>query len=309
MNKVYEIVTEKVLAAMAAGNVPWRKPWKDDGTGCFLPMSVSMSTRRPYRGVNVFLLAMAAMEAGYKSKWWGTYEQIQKHGGQVRKGAKSTLVIFWKRTESKRENEDGDEETRRGFMLRYFSVFNAEQADWTDECPEWLKDKPAPEQPDAGEAPEPLPIEKAESIVSGYEGAPPIKYNGSSAFYSPSKDIIGMPQRKSFGSPEEFYSTLFHEMTHSTGHAKRVGRDGVTENHFFGDEAYSKEELVAEMGAAFLCAEAGIENAAVLENSAAYLRHWTFKLKQEPKLVVQAAAQAQRAVDHVLGRKFEKEAE
>src|SRR3990167_1871542 len=297
MANVYEIVTEKVLAAMAAGVAPWRQVGRSvDGAG-----PRSMSTRREYRGCNVVLLSIAAVVEGYSSPWWGTYEQVKGLGGQVRSGQKSTLVVFWKRTERRQENEDGEEETRRGFLLRYFSVFSEQQCDWPD-------GSPFATEPDDG-APRVEPIEAAQSVWSGYEGAPELRHSGDRAYYSPKDDVVAMPPRDSFESSEYYYSVLFHEGTHSTGHAKRLGRDGIVEladgGHGFGSESYAKEELVAELGAAFLCAAAGIENAATLEVSAAYLRHWSERLRSDPKLFVRAAAQAQRAADHILGCKFE----
>lgn len=309
MANVYEIVTEKVLAALESGVAPWRKTWRGSSGSPGLP--ASMSTRRPYRGANVFLLWVAAATAGYSSRWWGTYEQVRRLGGQVRKGERSTLVTFWRRTERKveveDEDEDGGEEVRGGFVLRYFAVFNEQQADWPD-------GSPFAEPAEEGSEEEKLSrrLESAEEVLRGYRGGPPIAHGGDVAAYNILTDTIRMPGFDDFESPEAYYSTCFHEVTHSTGHAKRLGREGVKDlgpGHGFGSESYAREELVAEMGAAFLCAEAGIENAAVLENSAAYLRNWASRLRSDPRMFVTAAAQAQKAADHVLGRKFEQNGE
>lgn len=302
MATVYEIVTEKILAALAAGVAPWHKTWSCPGGGGSMP--TSMSTKRAYRGANVFLLWVAAGPAGYGSRWWGTYDQIKARGGQVRKGERSTLVIFWKRIERRAEGEDGDDEkVTRGFLLRYFAVFNEQQADWPDGSP---FAEPAEEGTD--EEKRSRRLESAEEVVRGYKDGPPIQHGGDRAYYAPATDVIRLPEFDSFESPESYYSTAFHEVTHSTGHAKRLGREGVVDlgpGHRFGSESYAKEELVAELGAAFLCAEAGIENAATLESSAAYLKNWSSKLRSDPRLFVSAAAQAQRAADLVLGTKFE----
>ena len=137
--------------------------------------------------------------------------------------------------------------------------------------------------------------------------SPPIHHGGSRACYQPSNDEVHMPDRERFDSSEEYYSTLFHELVHSTGHASRLGRTGITETIVFGSRTYSKEELIAEMGATFLCGHTGIENA-VIDNSASYLASWLGRLRNDSRLVVQAAAQSQKAVDYVLDQREEKKA-
>jgi len=283
---VYEIVTAQILEQLEAGTVPWHQPWR---ASAGLPMS--MSTRKEYRGINPFLLAITANAKGYSSPFWGTYKVISELGGQVRKGEKSTLVVFWK-TYNKTETDDqGDERESKRFVLRYFSVFNAEQADG---LPAWCH--PALEEISN----DVQPIEACESIVSGYVGRPMIQHRGAQASYSPHHDVVTMPARETFKTAEGYYSTLFHELGHSTGHAKRLARPTLMEFHRFGDESYSKEELVAEMGAAMLCGLAGIEQTTV-PMSAAYVASWLKVLRGDSKLVVQAAAQAQRAADLIAG--------
>jgi len=290
---VYADVTATITEMLEAGVVPWRKPW--NAAGC-LPLS--MSTGRPYRGINPFLLSVAG--AGLTSPWWGTYGQIAKQGGQVRKGEQSTLVVLWRTGSKTVENDDGEEETKAWATLRHFRVFNALQADGLDD--KWLRRPLAPGEEEAG----PIdPIEAAETLLESYvaEG-PTLGHGGVAAFYSPIRDHIQLPPRDAFVSPEAYYSTAFHEATHSTGHASRLGREGVVEGHRFGDALYAAEELVAEMGAAMACGIAGIDQADTLPSSAAYIANWLKVLRDDPKMVVRAAAAAQKAVDLIAGVSF-----
>lgn len=283
---VYAEVTRAIVDQLEAGVVPWHRPWNAEQG-----LPVSMSTRRSYRGVNVFLLGMAGQAAGYSSSWWGTYKQIGELGGQVRKGEKSSVVVFWKVFERKATSE----ERARGLvkvrvpMLRHFNVFNACQADGLG----------------AGFYGAPAstvlqPVAECERIVSQWVGRPLVVHGGDRAFYSPGLDRVQVPAREAFESADGYYSTLFHELTHSTGHASRLARPTLLEAHAFGDESYSKEELVAEMGAAMLSGVAGIEQLTVPQ-SAAYIASWLRALKGDPRLVIGAAAQAQKAADMILG--------
>lgn len=286
---VYSIVTETVLAALEAGTVPWRKPWASAGT-----FPLSMSTKKAYRGINVLLLSLAG--AQYASPWWGTYKKIAEMGGAVRRGESSTMVTFWKKLRITEKDEDGAETKRDIFMLRYYRVFNADQADWTEGR------KPAsPERPDN----EVDPLAGAEAIIAGYRNGPSVTRKLSDrAFYTPHDDSIVLPELSQYESASEFYSTAFHELTHSTGHSSRLDRDGFRTFGHFGDTNYSKEELIAEMGAAFLCGIAGIDPDTTLPNSAAYLASWLKVLRGDRKLIVHAAAAAQRAADHICGVSF-----
>lgn len=286
MANVYEIVTDKVIEMLESGTAPWRKPWASTDAG--LPRS--MSTGKPYRGVNPFLLNMSAMAGSYGSPWWGTYRQIAERGGQVRKGEKSTLVVFWKFLDVVRPDADtGEPRSDRVPMLRYFSVFNAEQSDAGLRLPS------LPETVDRE------PLEDCEGIVRGYlSTGPSFTTGGDRAYYSPAADRVVVPTIGDHRSAEAYYSTLFHELTHSTGHRDRLARQGVIEGHKFGDALYSKEELIAEMGAAMLCGIAGIENV-TLANSAAYLASWLRVLRGDTRMVVTAAASAQKAADLIRG--------
>ncbi len=270
---VYEIVTDRILQMLKDGVVPWRQPWVTS-------TPKNLVSKKPYRGVNIFLLGASR----FASSWWVTYKQATAKGGQVRKGEKSTPVIFWKVLDSKKKPGE------KTFILRYYNAFNVTQCD-NLKYPEEAESTPF------------NPIQECEQIVSGYANAPSFDHNGSRACYAPAIDHISMPVRESFAKVEEYYSTLFHEMTHSTGAQKRLDRKGITDPIRFASHDYSFEELIAECGAAFLCSKAGIENR-TLENSAAYIASWCKKLKDEPKWIVDAAASAAKASDHILGIKY-----
>src|SRR5216683_4727238 len=270
---VYEIITNQILAELERGEVPWRKPWRS------LPPA-NLITKKPYRGINVFLLAFA----GYGSQFWLTYRQAQALGGNVRRGEHGTKIVFWKCNTRETESADGEIEERKSAFLRYYTVFNLEQ---TEGLKALLRLPPA------------FPIESAEEIVKGMPN-PPAFEQDSRAAYIPSTDTVTMPSRAAFDSQAEYYSTLFHELTHSTGHPKRLGREGIEKIQPFSSEDYSKEELVAEMGSAMLCGIAGIEQATIT-NSAAYLQSWIKRLKADSRLVVTAASAAQKAADYIRG--------
>jgi antirestriction protein ArdC len=266
---VYEIVTSRILAELEKGQVPWRT----------LPPA-NLVSKKPYRGINVFLLALA----GYGSQYWLTYRQAQALGGNVRKGEHGTKIVFWKFDKYEAETADGEAEQRTSAFLRYYTVFNLEQ---TDGLKALLALPPARR------------IESAEAIVKGMPNPPAFAQDFQAAFI-PSTDTVTMPSRTAFESQAEYYSTLFHELTHSTGHAKRLAREGFDSPQKFGSESYSREELIAEMGSAMLCGVAGIEQATVA-NSAAYLQAWIARLKADSRLVVQAASAAQKAADYIRG--------
>ncbi len=279
---VYEVVTERILAALEKGVVPWRMPWRKRGMD---NTPKNLHSKKAYRGVNIFLLGAQ----GYASPYWLSYKQCAAKGGQVRKGEKSTPVIFWKVQDHKTKvTRSGSPEKQ--FILRYYNVFNVAQCDGLN----------LPEEPKVAEEPTFNPIEECEKIVRAYKTMPGMDHGGDRACYSPSFDRIHMPFRETFNTPEEYYSTLFHEMTHSTGHTDRLNREEIMRWTGFGSHNYSFEELVAECGAAFLCAQAGILDT-TLDNSAAYIDHWVAKLKREPKWIVDASGKAAKAADYILG--------
>lgn len=270
---IYEMVTNQIVEQLEAGVIPWRKPWRNGG-------AVNWKTQQPYRGINTMLL----VEGEY-----ATFKQITEAGGKVKKGSKGSIVIFWKWLD--KENEEG--KTEKIPLLRYYKVFEINQ-----QVEGLVSKRKIQEQTHD-------PLEKCEEIKKGYINCPSYSFlRDGGAWYKPSTDHINVPPMKDFENVEEFYSTLFHEMAHSTGHVSRLKREGVTETVFFGSETYSKEELVAEMTATMLCGVAGIEQA-TLKNSASYINSWLSKLKEDKKLLVQAAGQAQKASDLILGVQWE----
>jgi antirestriction protein ArdC len=272
-SSVYSIVTDQILKQLESGVAPWHRPWTTE-------IPKNLSSGRAYRGLNVFLLA----SNGYGSPYFLTYKQAIERGGHVRKGEHGTKIVFWKIGTRETEDADGDTIERKSIVLRYYTVFNVEQCEGIA-------------APSATRIVN--PIEECERIVRQMPN-PPAMEQDSRAWYRPSTDTVGIPSRNAFNSAEEYCSTLFHELTHSTGHPKRVGRDEIEKLNTFGSESYSKEELIAEMGAAMLCGVAGIERK-TLSNSAAYLKSWIDVLKSDSRMVVSAASQAQKAADYIQG--------
>jgi antirestriction protein ArdC len=275
---VYEIVTEQIIKQLESGVAPWHRPWRTEPP-------CNLISGKEYRGINPFLLA----PQGYGSRYWLTFNQTNNLGGHIRKGEKSSIVTFWKIGEERVvKSTDGTERKTRPFLLRFYHVFNIEQ---TEGIAEKLGlGKASPRIPS---------LDQCQAIVSGMPNRPAITQDGR-AWYRPSTDTVGIPSRSAFNSAEEYYSTLFHELTHSTGHTSRIGREGIEQLNTFGSDSYSKEELVAEMGAAMLCGVTGIVPA-TLSNSAAYLNSWIDRLRGDAQLIVSAASQAQKAADYIQG--------
>lgn len=301
-DQIYRMVTDQIVDLLKAGTVPWHKPWNDFGG-----MPRSLSTHKPYRGVNPFILSMTAMAHSYSSPLWGTFDKIAGMDGVDTRdraavnawgglrGQKATKIVFWKTLPITGVNaETGQPETKIIPFLRYFNVFNVDQVTW--------RTRETPTFGGGARLNQFERIEAAEKIVSGYPN-PPALATGSDAFYTYANDTITMPPFDSFDSAEEYYSTRFHEMAHSTGADKRLKRNGVASGTYgpFGSAPYSEEELTAELTAAMLAALAELETVRTLPNSAAYLASWIKQLGDDPKLIVMAAARAQKAVDHILG--------
>lgn len=281
---VYQVVTDRIVAQLEAGTAPWRKPWN---TAVGRPQNLD---GRPYRGINIFLLGLSE----YASPFWLTYKQAAERGGTVKKGEKGTLIVFWKQIViTEKDETTGKPVKKRIPILRYFYVFNLEQTEGV-KVPKRVRDWEA-----AQESHEHEPLLSAEEVIAGYvaNGGPEIRENGTEAYYRPATDVITVPPRSTFPNGDEFYSTLFHEIAHSTGHESRLNRK---QENGFGSHEYGREELIAEMTSAFLQAETGIESA--LDNSAAYLQSWIGTIKEDVRAVVVAAGAAQRATDLILGR-------
>jgi antirestriction protein ArdC len=283
MANVYEIITDRIIQQLESGTAPWHKPWKLHGSS---GVPRNLITGHEYRGINLWIL----LSSGYGSPYWLTFRQAKELGGHIRKGEKGLPVVFWKF--GTREIQDGDAVMQKSTVLcRYYTVFNC------DQC-EGLRAQPVQEitgQPQVNS------IEACEQVISGWHAKPVIHEEANCACYSKVLDQVAMPDRTCFENAEGFYSTLFHELVHSTGHPARLNRSTLTDFERFGDESYSREELVAEMGAAFLSGYCGIENR-IIGNSAAYLASWLKVMKSDSRLVVIAAGQAQKAADMILGR-------
>jgi len=273
--KSYERITERIVALLEQGTIPWHKPWKVN-TG--LPRN--LVSKKPYRGINVFLL----MAMSYESPHWLTFRQAIQLGGNVKKGEKSCPVVFWK--QMKIEGKESGE-PRKVPLLRLYHVFNAAQCEGLKDAPEEI----------------PMPVTKPAEIVAKMPQPPVVKHGMAQAFYSPIDDCVGMPERERFESEASYFAVLFHELVHATGHEKRLKRDSIAERNGYGSDPYCKEELIAELGSAFLCGYADIVDRTI-DNSAAYLEGWLKQFQNDRTLIVYAAAQAQKAADFILGRTF-----
>jgi antirestriction protein ArdC len=226
---------------------------------------------------------------GFPSRFWLTLNQTNKLGGRIRKGAKGSLIVYWNIGEERDvSGPDGTIKSQTPFLLRYSTVFNLSQTEGIDIPARLLSEQREND-----------PIADCEAIVSAMPNRPRLEQSDA-AWYRPNVDAVGMPHRNAFHSSAEYYSTLFHELAHSTGHATRLGREGFDKPAQFGSESYSHEELIAECTAAMLCGVTGIQNE-TLPNSASYLKSWMARLKSDSKLIVQAASAAQKAADYFRG--------
>lgn len=282
---LYQKVTDTIVAELERGVAPWVQPWRAlDGR--FGGGPFNGYTARGYRGVNVLLLLIAGVKKGYGDPRWFTYRQAQTLGAQVRRGEKSTLVIFWKQIDFRKKDEQTElDERKRVPLLRAYSVFNAEQC-------EGIPALPRPEE----KAPE-LRYAEAEALFGRH--AVDVRHGGSQAFFAPELDFIQMPVVEAFESEEHYFGTKLHELTHWTGHKSRLDR---ALDKRFGSQAYAAEELVAEMGSAFLCAHLGIPGRL---RHPEYIGHWLRVLKDDKRAVFKASSLAQAAADFLLDRKEE----
>ena len=273
MMDLFQIITDRIVAELEQGIIPWQKPWIASGN------AVSRATGKPYSLLNQMILGRGGE--------YLTFAQCQKEGGKIRKGEKSQMVVFWKFIEQ--EDEETCEKKQVPF-LRYYNVFHI------DQC-EGLTAKHMPELPATAK-----PDETAENMIAAYakrSGVRIVNQEGDRAFYRPSNDTVVLPLLAQFAETAEYYSTAFHELTHSTGHSTRLNR--LDKTAFFGSEAYSKEELIAEIGASALVNHAGLETATSFRNSAAYIQNWLKVLRDDKRFIVSAAGKAEKAVALILG--------
>lgn len=269
--KIYEMITNQIIDKLDEGTIPWRKPWNGG-------VAMNWKTQKPYRGINMFLL-----DGGE----YATFKQIKQEGGSVVKGSKSEVVVFWKMLEV--EDEENEGKKKNVPMLRYYRVFKV------GEQTEGIEPKQNHETYDHD------PIEEAETVLNRYIDAPMLTHQSGGAWYLPPADHVNVPPKEDFPDINKYYSTLFHEMVHSTGHPERLARKEVAKANKFGSREYSKEELVAELGASMLCGVTGIENTTI-DNSAAYIQSWLKQLKNDHTFIVIAAQRAQKAIDHIQGK-------
>jgi antirestriction protein ArdC len=279
---IYTRVTTRILAELEQGVRPWMKPWSVEHAAGRITRPLRHNGI-PYRGVNVLLLWGEAMAKGYAAPLWMTYKQSQELGAQVRKGEHGSLVVFADRFTKTETNDQGEAVEHAIPFMKGYTVFNVEQIDG---LPAHFYAQPV----------NPLPlcerIEHADRFITAT--AATIQHGGNQAYYSPSRDMIQLPPFEAFKDKESYYSTALHELTHWTRHEQRLARDFGRQR--FGDEGYAREELVAELGSAFLCADLGI-TPDIREDHAAYLGHWLKILKDDKRAIFSAAAHAQRAAD------------
>jgi antirestriction protein ArdC len=285
---VYTQVTNNIIAAIEAGAGDWQMPWHRSGEGLNRP--VNIDTAKAYRGINVVSLWASAQARGFTTGTWGTYRQWQTNGCQVRKGEKSSLVVFYREFDVEERNDDtGETEHGKRLMARASWVFNADQVDGYE-----VPALPEPKDPVAT-------VAAADRFITATGAI--IRHGGSRAFYRPADDIIQMPERERFlgtatsTATESYYATLLHELTHWTGDARRCDRQFGKR---FGDDAYAVEELVAELGAAFLCADLGV-TLTPRPDHAAYVANWLAVLKADKKAIFTAASAAAKATYFLAG--------
>lgn len=273
---VYEMVTDRIIEQLEQGVIPWQKPW-----GGVIDGAYNRISKKPYSLLNQMLLQ--------HSGEYATFKQWSELGGHIRKDEKSEIVVFWKLQPYEDENADGEKIIKQIPLLRYYNVFHVSQVDGIE-----------PKELDLNEF---EPIEEAEKIKTEYmtrENLKILEKLTDKAFYSPAFDYIQVPCKEQYQNVEEFYSTLFHEMVHSTGYKSRLDREDVKDCMYFGSENYSKEELTAELGSAFLVNLLGIETKKSFRNSSAYIQGWLGRLRGDKKFIVSASSKAEKAVKYIL---------
>jgi len=263
---VYEVITTKIISLIESGKLDWRKTWS-------LKAPVNYVSEKPYTGINFIMLAFS----GEKSPYWLTYKQATELGGNVMKGAKGYPVCFY----TLKEDETSiPEKPKKYGVFKYYTVFNADQCEGIP-----TKDDPVQD------------VKSKDEIMEMISQHNPEIIRGRPA-YNPGKDVIKMPNPEEFESSDAYWKTFFHELTHWTGHESRLARDGIMEINEFGSESYSKEELIAELGAAFLSMKFNLSE--VGEQEAAYIQSWIKPLKNDPKMIIQAASKAQKAMEYLI---------
>ncbi|MEO8087531.1 MAG: zincin-like metallopeptidase domain-containing protein [Bacteroidota bacterium] len=276
---VYQLVTNRIIAHLENGVVPWKKTWTESG----LPQN--LITRKAYRGINLWLLS----SLGYPMNFFLSLKQVKELGGDIKSGENPHMVVFWKRVAMANTNT---EDVLYMPLLRYYKVFNVAQ------CTNLPLDKIQIVQMKND------PIVECEMIVQNMPKRPTICFGGDGPYYNPVKDYVNIPRINDFKNSPSYYETLFHELIHSTGSFDRLQRKEVMDGDRFGSEPYSQEELTAELGSCYLKSHAGL-NEFSQENSASYIQSWLKKLKDDKRCIMYASVQAQRAVDFILNIKYD----
>ncbi|KAA3595840.1 MAG: DUF1738 domain-containing protein [Calditrichaeota bacterium] len=286
----FDKITDSVISLLEKSQnegkpLSWVKSWKS-----VYPQN--LKTKNIYKGVNEILTSLACSVNEWENPYFLTFKQAKEFNGKVKKGEKSLPILFVEAKEKDSDllDEKGEPVKETYFIYKWFNIFNISQIEGLEI-----------EIPKISET-EDKPLLEAEKIVSEMPKLPEIKSGGGRCFYNPIKDFVGIPVRNSFKSIEDYYSSLFHELVHSTGHKSRLNRKGVSGNTKFGDSVYSKEELIAEFGSAFLCSVCGIENKTI-ENNTAYIQGWIKALKNDKSLLLKASSQAKKSVKFILNQK------
>lgn len=279
------MVTDRIIEQMQQGIIPWHQPWAGGSS-----IAISYTTRKAYSMLNQFLLGRPGE--------WITWNQIQALGGRVRKGAKSRFCVYYKPLEEEAvDAEAGEAERKFRFILRWYNVFHLDDTEGIESKLETVNQNP-----------DLKPIESAENVIGSYlSREQSLRFicdrESGSADYSPSQDMVVVPMLSQYQIPEEYYSTAFHEFTHSTMHEARCNRKADSHITRFGDKDYSREELVAEIGSAMICNRIGIESEKAFRNSAAYIQSWLKALKNDNRMIVWAAAKAEEAAKYIIGER------
>lgn len=271
---IYGVITDRIIEQLEKGVIPWEKPWTGTQSG-----AISGATGKAYSILNQMLLG--------KPGEYYTYNQVLAKGGHVRKDEKAQIVVFWKQVKVTEQDEAGQQIEKTIPMLKYYSVFHVDQCEGIES-----------QQRQTIE----ITHLAADHIISDYcqrESLAIHHLRGDEAYYSPSRDCVVLPLKEQFTSVAEYFGTAFHELTHSTGHSSRLNRLKATAH--FGNDDYSREELVAEIGAAALLNFTGIETKKSLRNNAAYIQSWLSALKNDKRMIVQASGAASKAVDLIIG--------
>lgn len=280
-NNVYQMVADRIVAELNNGIIPWHRPWSGAPDGAY-----NYDSRKPYSYLNQMLLK-------HRGEYL-TFNQIQQHGGKIRKGERAEMVVFYKPYVKEEIKPDGTKDVVSIPVLRYYLVYHISQVDGI-------------ESKATNQDTTPALLDEQEQIINDYVTREHLGFVNNAlsnnAYYDPDADMVQVPMISQYKDVSEYYSTTFHELAHSTGHASRLNRKGITEPIRFGSETYSREELVAEMGSAMLCNVTGIEIPSTFRNSAAYIQGWSRKIKGDPKLFVTAAAQAEKAAKYIINGK------